>query len=351
MEAAVVAWGGASERGRGGAHLARAALALLVGLTAAQGALDAGGTLARGVRLRCAAQDAKAAVAPPPPVKEKVMAADASPHHTIDVHDGNGVARDGMGVRQKGVGVGVGVDVGVGVGVGERVRRRSAFALPRRRGSASGSGSGSTGGGDTSGDGGGNDDTAATATAELLVGAVLWLLLLVWPIVHLASNDDGGGDDDGDGDSDAERLLVLARAVVVAPAGAGLRLWLGRRNAKHPHFPRYTFVANVAAAAAAAALFVATHSAPPALDATADADAPAHLTSPLVTSPRARSWLRALSLGFCGSLSTVSTFVAEAKALRHKLPARHAWRYVIATIAAGQVVAAGFLLPYFHSLL
>jgi fluoride ion exporter CrcB/FEX len=308
VEAAVVAWAGAVVDGSGDTHVVRALLVLLVGLTASQGALNAGSTLAAGARLRwCPTSAAATAAAATTTLTAAPAAAKTTTLAAPPVDD-------------------------AGTG-GAHARRLSAFALPRRRGS--------TGGGvavinarqdnDSGVDGGVKGDVSTTAAVEFAVGVAIWLLLLLWPVVHLATHGDD--DDDGDGDGDAERLFVLARALLVAPAGAALRLWLGRRNARHPRFPAFTVVANVVSAATAAALFVAAHDG---------------LAATSSLSPLARSWLRAVSLGFCGSLSTVSTFVAEARALRTQLPARHAWRYVVATIVAGQLVAAACLLPYFH---
>ena len=59
--------------------------------------------------------------------------------------------------------------------------------------------------------------------------------------------------------------------------------------------------------------------------------------------------LKALVLGFCGNLSTVSSFVNEIANLEAKSGPLAAYRYAVVTLAAGQLLAAAVAAPFFAS--
>lgn len=99
-------------------------------------------------------------------------------------------------------------------------------------------------------------------------------------------------------------------AVVFAPLGAVLRFHLSKRlNPKFASFPLGTFVANVFGTCILGLVWDLQHSSPG-------------------SSPISCQVLQGVADGFCGGLTTVSTWVLELKALR----VRHAYIYAVASL-------------------
>jgi CrcB protein len=106
-------------------------------------------------------------------------------------------------------------------------------------------------------------------------------------------------------------------ALVLGPAGALLRYLLSRLlNPQHPWFPIGTFTANVLATAIVAIAFLI------------ERISPARRTAP------ACATLHGVTDGFCGALSTISTFVVEIRSLDRK----NAWIYLVASWVTGIVL-------------
>eukprot|EP00741_Cyanophora_paradoxa_P010980 tig00020553_g10614.t1 len=110
-------------------------------------------------------------------------------------------------------------------------------------------------------------------------------------------------------------------AALCGPFGCAVRYELSRRNNRTPTFPLMTFAANVAGSLIVAACFVVLGE--------AGGDSSGR--------PRdfadwrgAALWMAVIPDGFCGCLSTFSSFVGEVKSLE----AGPAWRYALASVLA-----------------
>ncbi|KAL1408793.1 hypothetical protein Q8F55_005606 [Vanrija albida] len=109
-------------------------------------------------------------------------------------------------------------------------------------------------------------------------------------------------------------------AILLAPPGTMLRFALARINARRPfldRFPLGTFIANMAGTVIIAGTYAAARR-PGARD-----------------NPLACTTLDAVHDGFCGCLTTVSTFVVEMGAIRSE---RWRWAYVFGSVILGQVL-------------
>ncbi|BEJ10963.1 hypothetical protein CspHIS471_0103850 [Cutaneotrichosporon sp. HIS471] len=105
-------------------------------------------------------------------------------------------------------------------------------------------------------------------------------------------------------------------ALLLSPPGAMIRYALSKLNARARfvgRFPIGTFIANIAATLVIGGAYAAGHR--PAIVVTCDA-------------------MNALQFGFCGCLSTVSTFVVEARILRRGW----AWVYVLSSVVVGHLM-------------
>lgn len=114
-------------------------------------------------------------------------------------------------------------------------------------------------------------------------------------------------------------------AILLAPPGAMLRFFLAKINTRAAfidRFPLGTFIANMVATLVLAGVVAAQHR-PAAGSSAVRCDA-----------------LYALQQGFCGCLSTVSTFAVEARAIRGK---RWKWIYVLGSVVLGQVLVLAVL--------
>jgi fluoride ion exporter CrcB/FEX len=123
------------------------------------------------------------------------------------------------------------------------------------------------------------------------------------------------------------RRAEVALALAYAPVGCVLRfvtsLWL---NAQAKSFPVGTFVANMVGTAVLAAAWSVAHSSPGGGEGVA-------------RGVRVCELLGAVQDGFCGCLTTVSTFVVELAALRR----RHAYVYGGASVLGGLVVVVAIM--------
>lgn len=131
---------------------------------------------------------------------------------------------------------------------------------------------------------------------------------------------------------DIDSLSTLLVAGTVAPLGAWLRYGLGMRNANHK-LPVYTLLVNMIAAATSALLAYV-------LDESCGSHA--------ITDPRWRAVLKGVSAGFCGSLSTVSSFADEVRRLG-EMDRKRPFVYVATTLLGGQALALLILAPSFAS--
>lgn len=108
--------------------------------------------------------------------------------------------------------------------------------------------------------------------------------------------------------------------ILLSPPGAILRFVLARLNAKPrfiDRFPLGTFIANLGATAILAGTFAAQRR-----PGTAD-------------DPTRCNALYAIEQGFCGCLSTVSTFVVESRTIKGL---RWTWGYVLLSVVLGHML-------------
>lgn len=131
---------------------------------------------------------------------------------------------------------------------------------------------------------------------------------------------------------DIEHLSPLLVAATVAPLGAWLRYGLGLWNGNY-RLPYFTLFANLTAATLSALLAYIL-----------DKSCGSHS----VESTRWIAVSKGVSTGFCGSLSTVSSFVDEVRRLG-ELDKRRALLYVIMTLLGGQTLALLILAPAYAS--
>lgn len=119
--------------------------------------------------------------------------------------------------------------------------------------------------------------------------------------------------------------------LVFSPPGALLRFYLSKYlNPRLPPFPMGTFTANIIGTVVQATCYVLQHS-------------DSVVTKGESVDADACTVLEGLMQGFCGCLTTVSTWVAELNGLRR----RHAWFYGLTSVAvalAFQVVIMGTVL-------
>ncbi|KAI8969968.1 CrcB-like protein-domain-containing protein [Mycotypha africana] len=109
-----------------------------------------------------------------------------------------------------------------------------------------------------------------------------------------------------------ENQKELALACVFAPVGALLRWMLSFVNKKNVTFPLGTYIANIFGTAVLAALILSR-------------------SGPQLT-PISCNVVEALGDGFCGCLTTISTFMVELTTL----PRRHSYIYGILSVVVGQ---------------
>ena len=116
-------------------------------------------------------------------------------------------------------------------------------------------------------------------------------------------------------------------ALPFAPLGAWLRYFLAKQlNTGRPSFPLGTFTANMIATALVAVFALLQYSS----------------TNRSIISCAV---LTGLIDGFCGCLSTVSTFITEIRGMRRQ----HAYRYAIISIVGGQALMVLILGSYWWS--
>ncbi|KAI8926946.1 CrcB-like protein-domain-containing protein [Entophlyctis helioformis] len=108
----------------------------------------------------------------------------------------------------------------------------------------------------------------------------------------------------------------IAIGLVVAPIGSATRYLLSRYNTMLPGFPIGTFAANTAGTALLYALYVSRSS------------------TGAVSTPLACATLVALSDGFCGCLTTISTFTMEIM----KLDVRPSYLYTATSVGVSQLL-------------
>ncbi|KAI9099926.1 CrcB-like protein-domain-containing protein, partial [Phlyctochytrium arcticum] len=95
--------------------------------------------------------------------------------------------------------------------------------------------------------------------------------------------------------------------------GTFVRYRLAGQNSKYAHFPAGTFLVNVGGSVILGALYITTRT--------------------VELPPNACHAINGLSDGFCGCLTTVSTFVVEL----YTLPRPRAYVYALSSIVAAQI--------------
>ena len=108
-------------------------------------------------------------------------------------------------------------------------------------------------------------------------------------------------------------------ALLLAPPGAMLRFFFARYNARPPYIDRFflgTFIVNISASLLIGGIYAALYR-------------PAASSSPILCDA-----LLAIRDGFCGCLSTVSTFVVEARAIRG---VGWKWVYILSSVVLGHI--------------
>ncbi|KAI9276473.1 CrcB-like protein-domain-containing protein [Umbelopsis sp. AD052] len=106
----------------------------------------------------------------------------------------------------------------------------------------------------------------------------------------------------------------ITLACVFAPLGTLVRWWLSRYNTRMAGFPLGTFIANILATLVLAIVTL--------------------LMSGPVSSSAGCNVLQGISDGFCGCLSTISTFTVEMTTLK----LRAAYKYTMASLILGQII-------------
>ena len=112
---------------------------------------------------------------------------------------------------------------------------------------------------------------------------------------------------------------IVSFALVMSPIGVWLRFHLARANLRYDSFPLGTFLANTIGTALLG-MFLALQYTPG-------------------RSLLQCQMIQGLDDGFCGTLTTVSTFIVELK----KLERKHGYRYAIVSWIAGQVLMLAIL--------
>ncbi len=113
---------------------------------------------------------------------------------------------------------------------------------------------------------------------------------------------------------------IVTFPLLLAPPGAMLRFALSRLNTRDPfldRFPLGTFLANMLATTVLAGVYAAQRS------------------NALNLSIVSCNALRAIEEGFCGCLSTVSTFAVESRTIRGT---GWTWVYVLGSVVLGHII-------------
>lgn len=125
---------------------------------------------------------------------------------------------------------------------------------------------------------------------------------------------------------------IFDLALIFAPVGTWARVQLARLNVAFPYSRLGTLSANTLGCAIAALVVC--------------------FTTSFALSTASAQWLRAISVGGAGSLSTMSTLMYEVELLGNGAPraraSRNAARYLVFTVLAAQVVAAIVLFPTYQ---
>lgn len=129
---------------------------------------------------------------------------------------------------------------------------------------------------------------------------------------------------------------MLLLACIIAPVGAWLRYLVTFSNKDTPTFPLYTYLCNLVGSVLSIVIYVALTKVIPASEGRLEAGQQLRL----------QEWLLAISLGFCGCLTTVSSFVHEVAMLWDKATLYDAYFYAVTTLGSVHVICLAFLIPF-----
>jgi len=129
---------------------------------------------------------------------------------------------------------------------------------------------------------------------------------------------------------------VLLLGLIISPAGAWLRYVITFHNSHTPSFPIYTYACNLLGSVGTTLIYVMLTKVLPANEKGTSVE----------TQTLKQEWLLATSLGFCGTFTTVSSFVHEVYMLRKTHSLYDAYIYGATTIVSVHVVCLAFLLPF-----
>lgn len=121
--------------------------------------------------------------------------------------------------------------------------------------------------------------------------------------------------------------VVLQAGMCFAPLGAWVRYQTSKYNPRFPTFPAFTFAANILGTLVSVLLWIVAR------EIVTDVDAPLFA--------RADVWVSGMSGGFCGCLSTASTFANELDKLARgpeSKPSENALIYGTASLLGAQVL-------------
>lgn len=137
-----------------------------------------------------------------------------------------------------------------------------------------------------------------------------------------------------------DQIRQVMLACTIAPLGAWVRYVLTFNNKHTPTFPVFTYVCNLVGSVVALIIYTLLTKVLPNGEMQALSEAGRE---------ELRDWLLALSLGFCGSLTTVSSFVHEVHVLATAGALSSAYVYALTTMVTIHLICVAFLLPFtFH---
>lgn len=171
---------------------------------------------------------------------------------------------------------------------------------------------------------------APVALHTLQNAVVYWTILCgVWcaVIIQALCKASEGGSDFTTAENSGQFGVVLQAGMCFAPFGAWIRFQLSKYNPRCPTFPAFTFAVNILGTLVSVVLWIAAR------------EMVLDVESPMFA--RADVWISGISGGFCGCLSTASTFANELDKLARgpaSKPSANALIYGTASLLGAQVL-------------